>query len=953
VSREYLAGDAGAEGGWPSWGLLLGCFFLSGATGLVYEVVWLRLLGLIFGHTVHAITTVLAAFMAGLALGSFLFARWAGRIRNPIRAYGWLEIGIGAYCALLPVLLWLASFFYLGLHRMLGLSFGAFSLAQFLIVSVLLLTPTTLMGGTLPVLSQALVRRETGVGRSVGVLYAVNTLGAVAGVALAGYALLPMLGNRTTIAIAAIANVTVGVVALMYGRGRDGSRRATVPPLAPGPAAGAAAVAALLETPSLGALLTVTALGVSGAVSMVYEVAWTRALALVIGSSTYAFTSMLVAFLVGIAGGSAVYSWLWGARRPSPASFAAIQTGLGLTVGLTLLAFPRMPDLFLAAVRWSDSPSFVQLIQILVSAGSLLPSTLLIGATFPCAVAVAARATVPVGEQVGRVYAANTLGAIAGTVLAGFALIPAIGVHASIKVGVVVNLLLAIALFAAAPRLTRVWRWGGLGAALLTAMGVVFVPPWNQRVMTSGPAVYAKQYLQRGFNEALRRQEVLFYRDGISATVSVLREGAHLYLRVNGKTDASTGTDMPTQLMSGHLPLLLHPEPHTVLVIGLGSGITAGAIARYPITRLDVVELEPAVVEASRFFAEVHRDVLTDPRVHTVVADGRNFLLTTSERYDVIASEPSNPWIGGMATLFSVEFFQLARAHLRPGGIMLQWLQGHNLDPADLRTVVRTFRTAFPATSIWNSTRGDYLLLGRAEPTPLDLNQIKTWYQMNPGLASELRQLGIRGWSGVLGYFMLGEKDAARLATNGGLNTDDRLPLEFSAPRALYVSTTEANWQLVRSFKIAELPPVTAESRGELEDADVRYGIGMAYLSRNASEDALPHFARALQLDPQHAPSMLGASAAQLALGHPSEALQFAKRALAREPRDPKAYVLAGRAAGALNAPAQAVAFLEQAFRLDPADARVRSELDRARGATLRERPLGLGDGDLLWLLGR
>jgi hypothetical protein len=390
-----------------------------------------------------------------------------------------------------------------------------------------------------------------------------------------------------------------------------------------------------------------------------------------------------------------------------------------------------------------------------------------------------------------------------------------------------------------------------------------------------------------------------------------------------------------------------------VLVIGLGSGITAGAIARYPITRLDVVELEPAVVEASRFFAEVHRDPLTDPRVHTVVADGRNFLLTTSERYDVIASEPSNPWIGGMATLFSVEFFQLARAHLRPGGIMLQWLQGYNFDPADLRTVVRTFRTAFPATSIWNSTRGDYLLLGRAEPTPLDLNQIKTWYQMNPGLAPELRQLGIRGWSGVLGYFMLGDEDAARLATNGGLNTDDRLPLEFSAPRALYVSTTEANWQLVRSSKIAELPPVTAESRGELEDADVRYGIGMAYLSRNASEDALPHFARALQLDPQHAPSMLGASAAQLALGHPSEALQFANRALAREPRDPKAYVLAGRAAGALNAPAQAVAFLEKAFRLDPADARIRSELDRARGATPRERPLGLGDGDLLWLLGR
>jgi spermidine synthase len=612
-----------------------------------------------------------------------------------------------------------------------------------------------------------------------------------------------------------------------------------------------------------------------------------------------------------------------------------------------------MPDLFLAAVRWSDSPSFVQLIQILVSAGSLLPSTLLIGATFPCAVAVAARATVPVGEQVGRVYAANTLGAIAGTTLAGFVLVPAVGVHAAIKVGMAINLLLAAVLFAAAPRPMTAWRWGGLGAALAGAAGVFLVPRWDQQVMTSGAAVYATQYLQRGFSETLRRQELLFYRDGISATVSVLREGPHLYLRVNGKTDASTSTDMPTQLMLGHLPLLLHSEPRAVLVIGLGSGITAGAIARYPIARLDVVELEPAVVEASSYFAEANSNVLKNPRLRTVIADGRNFLLTTSEQYDIITSEPSNPWIGGVATLFSVEFFRLARAHLQPGGIMLQWLQGYNLDPADLRMVVRTFRTAFPATSIWNTTRGDFLLLGRAEPTPLDLNQLKARYQMNPGLAPELRQLGIQGWSGGLGYFMLGEEDAARFSAGAGLNTDDRLPLEFSAPRALYVSTTEANWRLLRSFKVAELPNVTPDSRGELERAEVRYGIGMAYLSRNAAEDALPHFERALQLDPAHAPSMLGSSTAHLGLDRPSESLKLAERAVAREPQNAKAYFLAGLASGRLNAPTRAAAFLEQAFRLDPANAQVRRELDRARGAALRERPLGTGDEDLSWLLGR
>jgi len=220
--------------------------------------------------------------------------------------------------------------------------------------------------------------------------------------------------------------------------------------------------------------------------------------------------------------------------------------------------------------------------------------------------------------------------------------------------------------------------------------------------------------------------EVLFYRDGINGTVSVHREGQYLFLRVNGKMDAGNRLDMPTQLMLGHLPLLVHQDPRAVLLIGLGSGITAGAVVRHPIERLDVVEIEPAVVEASRFFAWEHGDVLKDSKVHAVIADGRNFLLTTSNRYDVIISEPSNPWIGGLASLFSVEFFQLARQRLNPGGIMAQWVQGYNLLPDDLRMVVKTFRSVFPATTVWNATRGDFLLLGRAESTPLNLTLFET-----------------------------------------------------------------------------------------------------------------------------------------------------------------------------------------------------------------------------------
>jgi len=939
----------------PSFALLAICFFLSGATGLVYEVVWLRLLGLVFGHSVYAITTVLAAFMAGLGLGSVLLAGRVGRIRNLIAAYGWLEIGIGAYCALMPGLLWLAAGAYLGLHRMLGLSPTAFGLVQFAIVFSLLLVPTTLMGGTLPVLSQALARSETGLGRTIGALYAVNTLGALVGVALAGYVVIPALGNRISIAVAAMANLAVGCAALAYARGRRGATvvRAPgsgVPPKQadPPPLAG--------DTPRAAAWGTVAALGLSGAVSMIYEVAWTRALALVIGSSTYAFTAMLISFLLGIAGGSALYSWLWGKRAASPATFAALQVAIALAAAMTLVLFERLPAVFLSGLGWSDSPGFVQLLQVVVSVIALLPATLAIGATFPCAVAAVAGPAERAGRTVGYVYAVNTLGAIAGTVLAGFLLIPTWGIHSSLKVGILGNLLSAAALLlipaGGDPRWWR-WRVAALGGTLAVALVVSLVPPWDQRVMASGPAIYGKRYLReagsRALTPVLRDGQFLYSRDGPSATVHVYRVGKDTFLRVNGKTDASTAGDMPTQLVLGHLPLLLHREPRRVLVIGLGSGITAGAVARHPVERIDIAEIEPAVVEGARFFAHVHGDVLRDPRVRTVVADGRNHLLTASDRYDVIISEPSNPWIGGLASLFSVEFFQLARERLQPDGVMLQWLQGYNLASDDMRMIVRTFRTAFPATTVWHSVGGDFLLLGATRPLAVDLSRIRARYDATPGLRKDLERLGHASWSGILGYFVLGEADTERFARGeGGLNTDNRLPLEFSAPRALYLDTTERNSRLVRSFRTADLPDITPESRGELDRAEVAYAIAMGHVRRNAGADALPHLLRALERDPAHLQAMLRAGDIYLRLRRPAEALQLARRALDRAPNSASALLLAGLASERLRAPKEAVAYLERAVLAAPQDPRLRQALTRAQLAELRGDASSAADEDLL-----
>ena len=911
------------------------CFFVSGATSLVYQVVWLRMLVLIFGHTVQAVTTVLAAFMTGLALGSFLLGLRAAQVRNPLRAYGWLEIGIGVYAALMPMLLWLVPSLYLGLRARLDApTFGAL---QFLGMSALLLVPTALMGGTLPLLSQALTRSETGVARLVGTLYAVNTLGAAIGTALAGYVLLPMLGNRTTLGLTAAINVLVGVLAVWYGRGPLWSQ--SVPVVAPKPDRAASAVETSTEARSWGARLTLAAIGISGAVSMVYEVAWTRALALVIGSSTYAFTAMLIAFLVGIAGGSALYSSLRKtARDATPAIFAATQVGIGVAVTASVLLFEEMPALFLIALSWSISPSFVQLVQLGVSVGALLPSTLLIGATFPCALDVAARTRDPVGERVGHVYAANTVGAIVGAILAGFVLLPALGAHASIKVGIVTNLLVAATLLAVSIRLAPALRWGAVAASSALAVGVSAIPRWDPRIMSIGTAIYGGSGSLRwtgreAFARAVSRSSLLYYRDGLTSTVSVHKNGDTLFLRVNGKTDAGTGGDMQTQSLLGHLPMFIHPHPERALVIGLGSGITAGAVARHPVTHIDVVEIEPAMLAAARFFAGVNGNVLEDPRVRPVITDGRNFLLTEPERYDVIISEPSNPWISGLASLFSVEFFQLARSRLRPDGIMTQWVQVYDLDPDDLRMIINSFRTAFPHTSVWGNVEGDLMLVGQLAQSPLDLVRMRQRFEGSAGLRQDLARVRIYDWPNLLGLFLLEDPGLGRLVNGAGLNTDDRLPLEFSAPRTLYLQTAASNRALLRSFRTAVVPEVTPASGAELERAPVRFGIGMGFSGQELPEEALGQLREALRLDPRHAPSLFWAGALSLQGGRPADALPLLRQVHELDPRNAQAFALAGDAALRLGRAKDAVAYLERALALDPANAQFQSVLARARVA--------------------
>ncbi len=826
------------------------CFFLSGVAGLLYEVVWTRLLGLVFGHTVYAITTVLAAYMGGLALGSVVMGRRADGMRRPLRAYALLEGAIGLYCLATPVLFGAADATYLWAHRWLQPSAAGSAALHLLLSAALLLPPTTAMGATLPILSRAVVRRSQLAPSEVGTLYGVNTWGAVLGTAATGFALIPALGLRATILIGVALNLGVAALALGLERwaARAGEAEAPVPEApaaeAPGP-----------ERTPLHVVVTLAALGVSGAASMAYEISWTRALSLALGSSTYAFTAMLTTFLVGLALGAVLVSRLMRRRRPGLVAFGLVEVGIALLAVALLPALGRLPDVALLVLRRTGVTHGTVLgTQFALSFAVMIVPTLLVGATFPLAIAAVGGGLKRLGRDVGAIYGANTLGTIVGSIAAGFVLIRTIGIQDTVLAAAVANLAAGVAVLLAAPGRRR--GRGVLAAALAAAFGalVLVTPHWDPRVMTTGVGVYAQALVSRD-RDALRTfaegRELLLYDEGINTTVSVVRDPGATILTVNGKADASNDSDMQTQLLLGHLGALLHPQPRRALVVGLASGVTVGAIAQHPLERVDVAELEPAMVDASRFFLVENRNVLADPRVRVVEGDGRSILQTATQPYDVIVSEPSNPWIAGVASLFTVEFYRAARERLSPGGVFVQWLQNYSMFGRDMQMVVRTFQEVFPHVSVWMAGPNDFLLVATPRPLRLDFGEIERRVASSRGLREDLERFR---WSGenLAFRFFLGEEDARRYAAGAPLNTDDRPLLEFSAPLALFQSSASDNEAAIRSFRDVERPDVAGldprlvtGARGHVAAAQAHWLAGSIaearhQLSRAGPAAALP-----------------------------------------------------------------------------------------------------------------
>jgi len=851
------------ERGTPSFaGVVLSLFFVSGALGLIYEVVWLRMLILIFGSTHFAVSTVLTAFMGGLALGAFVLGRKIDTRWDPVTVYGILEIGIGIYALTVPYLFKLLIPLSQVLWTQFSPSFYVFSLLRFLFVGAALLLPCAFMGGTLPVLSRFISRRGDEIGLSVGMLYGVNTFGAVVGAAVTGFALVPGLGVQRTIYLAAALNVILGAAALSVARrGASASRPQGSP------------TSSESRTPLPASLkLILFIFACSGFIAMVYEISWTRVLALVIGSSVYAFTVMLTTFLIGLAVGASLMSRVadrlgakWGEE-----GIAAIMAGTGITAFGTLLLFHRLPYAFSVAFHRIHGGAGASREQILLfalefamAAAVMLPPTILLGGMFPLVVRICGEALPLVGRTVGTAYTANTVGTIFGSALAGFAILPLAGIQGSILLAILANLLLAAVLLASKQRAMR--RQGSRGSIRLVAAGLslaagvalwLLCPSWNALLMNSGVYQYAadmsaSDLTSEGFYDYTQGDfELLFYREGVTAAVMVAGEKhtKDIWLSVNGKIDASSFGDLQTQLLSGHLPLLFADRHDDVVVIGYASGITVGAVTQHDIKSLTAVEIEPAILEASEKFKEYNHDPLSNPRVRVVTGDGRNFLLVTPDRYDVIISEPSNPWMTVASNLFTREFFELGRQRLRPGGVFAQWLQLYGMQPSDLRALARTFASVFPNVLVFNTIPdADIVLLGSEEPLVFETGKL-TARMSDLDVALDLGRVRVFSVPDLLTYFIMGTRELREFAGEGDLNTDDNALIEFHAPRSLHFETRQENRGAIQAHAADPLDLyVDRPSAPEL--IALRYqDMAEAYLRRGMNDTAAKSIERALSL---------------------------------------------------------------------------------------------------------
>ena len=775
--------------------VLLFIFFLSGISALIYQTVWLKNLGLVFGNTVYATSTVIAIYLAGLGIGAFLFGkRLLGR--SPLILYAILEALIGVAGSLssngfaLLDQAYIASFqFFIGSPFLLAL-------ARVLFVALFLLPPTILMGGTLPVLVRWVEAGSKGTGKAISALYAVNTFGAVAGVALAGFVLIPKAGLLTTLFSAVLLNFLLALLSVLLEYGVRDERQEAVAAEFSTPAASTAAPVVLLLT------------FLMGLTSIADEVFWSRVLVLHLGSSVYAYALMLTSFLIGIAAGSALINRVIDRIEPVKALFI-LEIVLAAVLALQIHYFVRFADVLEALARAFKANSYEMTLVVLLLTvlSALIIPTAIMGATFPLVVKLYGQRTgAAEGHASGVVYFFNTLGSILGSLLAGFVIIRWIGSQNGLFLMALINLVIAVVLFQSGRR-TRRWVVGLVSSAVVVAGAFVLAKP-DQIILSAGLFVDQKA-------------PVLLFREDVTATVTLRQmQGKFLSLELNGVNVAGTSPDLlGTQQLQGHLPLLAHGSAKKVLHIGFGSGGTAWAVSRHPVEQIRIAEISPEVLEVSDSrLRSVNHGVLEDPRVKVEINDGRNFIMATPETFDIILSDSIHPRYAGNGSLYTRDYFELCRKKLAPGGVISMWLPFYTLTTRNYLMILRAFSDVFPNTTVWyvpNAVNPFTIVMGRLEPGPIPLDRIEKG--LTPAVRAELEQIGIRNAADIAAALIIDAEGVERVTAGIEPHVDDLPAVEYESGRLL---DRVESWARNFAFLLRNMTPMQRAFEGTIASSE-------------------------------------------------------------------------------------------------------------------------------------
>ncbi|MGA3181096.1 MAG: fused MFS/spermidine synthase [Verrucomicrobiota bacterium] len=778
--------------------LLLLLFMGSGCAALIYEIVWLQLLQLVIGASAVSLGVLLGTFMEGMCLGSLALARLIPERCHPLRVYAVLESGMAVLGVTVLFAVPAVGRIYAP-HAWQGLP-GI--VLRGLVASVCLLPPTILMGATLPAISRWV--QSTAQGMSwLGLFYGGNTVGAVIGCLLAGFYLLRVYNMATATCVAAAINATVALSALGLAsrtahRSAPLAAEAAGPPAAPGVRRGNGGQSAP------GANWVYASIGLSGLCALGAEVIWTRLLSLMLGATVYAFSIILAVFLAGLGIGSTGGSLL--ARNTSRPGLALGWCQVLLAAGMawaawtltsTLPYWPINPGL-------ATQPGYTFQLDIVRCLWALLPATLLWGASFPLALASVAAPGQDPGRLVGKVYAANTVGAIVGALGASLIMIAWVGTQQTqrllIGLSALSGLFMLLSSFSArktdtnspsAPRHGIFAAGAALGVAVGLAVALVWtVPPVPWRLVALGR--YLATYTQD--------RTLLYMGEGMNASVAVtkMNDNGAINFHVSGKVEASTDPqDMRLQRMLGHLPALIHPNPRSVLVVGCGAGITAGSFLTYAeVTNIVICEIEPLIpsVVADYFKAENY-GVVHDPRVRIVYDDARHFVLTTREKFDIITSDPIHPWVKGAATLYTRDYFQLCKQHLNPGGLVTQWVPLYESDLPAVQSELATFFDVFPFGTLWSNDQNgagyDVVVLGGAEPLRIELAKMEGRFLNEKAVGQSLNDAGFPTIFNLLSTYGGRASDLKPWLAGAQINRDSNLRLQYLA--GLAADLSEAN----------------------------------------------------------------------------------------------------------------------------------------------------------------